>query len=102
MKYFAPGLNKNLGSGWIMRAIDDGSLVPTLKTRRPLDVGKPTRDRRVVDLGLGCADCGNCDRGVEFLVFAAQRNRRFRVRLMDNLQWRLAFRSASADYFPGC
>ena len=51
-KSFAPGLGENARGGGIMRAVDDGALVPALETRRPFHGEESARNRGIVNIDL--------------------------------------------------
>ena len=57
-----------------MGAIDDRSFVPALKTRRPFHIGESASDGGLIHLDLGSTNRSDCGCGVEFLMFAAQRD----------------------------
>jgi hypothetical protein len=42
---FMPGLHQDLRAGRIVRAVDDGALVPALETRGPIDLGQTATNR---------------------------------------------------------
>ena len=100
-KNFSPGLDQSFRRDLIVRAIDDGALVPALKTCRPFDRSESSRDSTFADVDLRGTNSRDCDCRVEFLEVASEPDRRPRVRLIGKLNRRLAFSGASANYFFG-
>ena len=85
-----------------MRAIDDGAFVPALKTRRPFNRHQSARNGGIVDVDLsGARKRGDGERGVLFLMSAAQGEGTLIVRLGHELNRRFAFGRASANNFFG-
>src|SRR5437588_2828940 len=98
---FSPSVDQNSCRGRIVCAINDRAFVPTLKASRPLDGGESSSDCGLVDVDLRSANGSDCDRGVELLMFATQRDGRFVVSFIHKTQRRIAFGGAGADYCFG-
>ena len=90
-KNFAPCFGERACRGWVMRAIDDCAVVPLLKTSGPIDSGKSTRNRGLVDVDLRRAERTDCYRGVLFLMMARQCN--WRAVVTIRLQIAVALRN---------
>src|SRR4030095_9218244 len=95
----SPCLRENARSRWIMRAVDNGSFVPTLETRRPFDVGKSTNDCGFADVYLGGTQCSDSESRILLLIRPGESDRRFHGRRSDIFDWCFAFSSSRADRF---
>src|SRR4029077_4271852 len=98
-KNFPPRLRQNACRTGIMRAVDDGALVPFLKTGRPLNGRKSAHNRFFAELDVRSPNRGNRNCGILFLVFATQSYWRRMVSLIYELHWRTAFSSSRANDF---
>ena len=85
----------------IMRAVDDGALIPFLKTSRPFDRCQSAHNRFFAELDVRGVNRGDCYCGILFLVFATQSYWRPVVSLIYELHWRTAFSSSRANDFFG-
>ena len=100
-KNFAPRLRQNARRAGIMRAVDDGALIPFLKTSRPFDRRKSAHNRFFAELDVRGVNRGDCYCGILFLVFTTQSYWRPVVSLIYELHWRTAFSSSRANDFFG-
>ena len=85
----------------IMRAVDDGALVPFLKTSGPFDRRKSAHNRFFAKLDVRGLNRSDCQCGILFLVFATQSYWRPVVSFIYELHWRTAFSSSRANDFFG-
>ena len=100
-KNFAPCLGERARGSRIMRAVDDGALVPFLKASGPFDRRKSAHNRFFAELDVRGLNRGDCYCGILFLVFATQSYWRPVVSLIYELHWRTAFSSSRANDFFG-
>ena len=80
-----------------MRAVDDRSLVPTLKACRPDDRRQPARDGVVVHFDFCGVQGGEGEGGVLLLMGAAESDRQSIERLPNEIQRSGAFRGPGTD-----
>src|SRR5439155_5676075 len=98
-KDFAPCLGENAGGGWIVRAIDDCTLVPPLKTRGPIERGKSSSNCRIVNFDFAGPDGRDRKSGILPLMRPRESARRLVIRRSHELDWRFTFGSPRTDHF---
>ena len=98
---FAPGLRQDACARRVVSAVDDDALIPSLKTRGPVNIRQTTSDRFFADCDAAGAQRRDGERSILPLMRSGQRDGSFHIRLAHDLECRLTFGRARAQHFFG-